>query len=120
MSKQCDCEMCMGKLLGYGAMAKWIKYYDGTKNIEGECYFFDPFVEKEYVQVVDDLFLFYMNNDCHSEDGPAIILYDKNGNIKKECYYIHCVELTKEEWENASRKTKMKTFDRLLEELANE
>ena len=38
-------------------------------------------------------------NYWHRIDGPARILYDKNGDVKRCVYYINDIRYTKEEYE---------------------
>lgn len=56
-------------------------------------------VKKEYYSNGNVRFERYKSNDLiHRENGPAIISWDKDGNITYKEYYLNIKRLTQQEW----------------------
>ena len=65
----------------------YIDTISGEKLIKEIWYYNNGNIQREY---------YFINNEYHREDGPAIICYYGNGNIEVEYYFINGKEITDE------------------------
>jgi antitoxin component YwqK of YwqJK toxin-antitoxin module len=53
---------------------------------------------------------YYLNGKRHREDGPALIQYNENGNIKSEKYYLNGKKITKIKFDSMKNKINIKSI----------
>jgi len=102
---------------------KYTQYYSGTKKIYREWYKLNgkrhredgPAVIYYYENGNIKIEYYYINGNSHRENGPADIWYYENGSIKCEYYFINGKQLTKEQFDKYIRRKQMKELDKLIE-----